>query len=81
MLDCLKELTGTVRNPTEVPREEIISELLKGLDPFTTNLRGRFLMSKEALEGKLGPDGKPRKKKSPPLIDMRRAPGVLQRPR
>jgi hypothetical protein len=60
LLDAAKMLTGTVRNPTEVPREEIIGGLMQGLDPFTTNLRGRFLMSKEAIEGKLGPDGKPR---------------------
>jgi hypothetical protein len=76
-----KQILGTLRNPTEVPREEIIGGLLQGLDPFTAGLRGRFLMSQEALEGKLGPDGKPRKKKSAPLIDLRKAPGVMQRPR
>jgi hypothetical protein len=81
LLDPLKMLLGTLRNPTEVPRDEIIGGLMQGLDPFTSNLRGRFLMSKEAIEGKLGPDGKPRIKKKTLSVDMRRAPGVLQRPR
>lgn len=81
LLDCLKELTGTVRNPTEVPRDEIIGGLLQGLDPFTGGMRARFLMSREMMEGKLGPDGKPRRRKSPTTIDMRKTPGVLPRPR
>jgi hypothetical protein len=81
LLDPLKQILGTVRLPTEVPREEIIGGLLQGLDPFTGGMRARFLMSKEAQEGKLGPDGKPRKKKTAPQIDMRRSPGVMSRTR
>ena len=81
LMDPLKYILGTVRNPTEVPSEEIIEGMLQGLDPFTAGLRGRFLMSTEALQGKLGLDGKPRHKKNAPLVDLRRAPGVMQRPR
>lgn len=76
-MDCLKELSGALRNPTEIPAMEAISEELSHLDPFTTNLRARFLMSDLAAQGKLGPDGKVRKGKAAPMIDMRRRPGVL----
>ena len=81
MLDCAKMLTGTVRNPTEVPQDEIIAGQLVGLDAFTGGMRHRFLMSQEATSGKLGLDGKPKSKNKALLVDMRKAPGVMQRPR
>lgn len=81
LLDCLKMLLGTVKNPTEVPQDELIAAQLVGLDAFSGGMRHRFLMSQEAMSGKLGLDGKPKGKKKVPAIDMRRAPGVLPRPR
>ena len=76
--DCMKYLTGSLRNPTEVPLAEIMEEKLAGLDAMTAPLRARFLMSSMALTGKLGPDGKPRMKKVAPAIDLRRSPGVIR---
>jgi hypothetical protein len=73
--DCMKYLTGSLRNPTEIPVAELMDEKLVGLDALTAPLRARFLMSSMALTGKLGPDGQPRKKKSR-VIDLRRSPGV-----
>jgi hypothetical protein len=79
--NCFKMILGTVRNPTEVPQDELIAAQLVGLDAFSGGMRHRFLMSQEAMQGKLGLDGKPKGKKKVPAIDMRRAPGVLRRPR
>jgi hypothetical protein len=79
LLDPLKQILGTVRNPTMISSEEIIAGLLTGLDPFTAGLRGRFLMSVEAQTGRLNPDGTLKKAKSPPRIDMRRAPSMGRR--
>jgi hypothetical protein len=81
LLDPLKQILGTVRNPTAIPSEEIIAGQIEGLDMFAGPMRGRFLMSAEALGGKLGIDGKPKKRKSPLSIDMRKGPGFLRRPR
>lgn len=72
--DCLKYLTGLLRNPAAIDPMEAITEEVSKLDPFTANRRARFLMSELARQGKLGPDGKPRKKGAR-QIDMRRAPG------
>lgn len=76
--NCMKYLTGSLRNPTEVPLAEIMEEKLAGLDAMTAPLRARFLMSSMALTGKLGPDGKPRQKKVATVIDLRRSPGVIR---
>jgi len=81
LLDPLKQILGTVRNPTAIPSEEIIAGQIEGLDMFTGPMRGRFLMSAEALGGKLNLDGTLKKPKSPLRIDMRKGPGCLQRPR
>jgi hypothetical protein len=79
LLDPLKQILGTVRNPTMISSEEIIAGLLTGLDPFTAGMRGRFLMSVEAQTGRLNPDGTLKKAKSAPRIDMRRTPSVGRR--
>jgi hypothetical protein len=79
LLDPLKQILGTVRNPTMISSEEIVAGQLHGLDPFTAGLRGRFLMSVEAQTGRLNIDGTLKKAKSPPRIDMRRAPTVGRR--
>jgi hypothetical protein len=75
-LDPCKYLTGTLRNPTAIDPMESISEEISKLDPFTANLRARFLMADLGKHGKLGPDGKPRSKAAP-VIDLRKRPGVL----
>ena len=76
-LDALKELTGTLRNPTEIPFQEVIdADLKKVTDPNTKVFRARFLMSQAAMMGKIGPDGKVTNK-SAPVIDLRRGRGVV----
>lgn len=69
--DCLKYLTGLLRNPAEIDPIEAVREEISKLDPFTANIRARFLLGDLS---KLGPDGK-LKKKGAKQIDMRLAPG------
>jgi hypothetical protein len=73
-LDACKMLTGTVRSGTMVPFEEYLEERMQGVtDPLTQSMRSRFLMSEAMLSGKIGLDGKPRKKgKAAPIVDLRR---------
>jgi hypothetical protein len=74
LLDCMKMLSGTIRNPSSIPFEEHLNqELSKVTDPLTQSIRARFLMSEAMLTGKIGLDGKPRKNgKSAPIVDLRR---------
>jgi hypothetical protein len=75
-LDVCKMVTGLLRNPTEIPAMEAIERELAGLEPLTQNLRARFLMSDLASQGKLNPDGTPRKGKGAPRVDMRLRPSI-----
>lgn len=80
-LDCLKMMSGTIRSGTPVPFEEYLAERMEGVtDPLTQSMRARFLMSEAMLTGKIGLDGKPRKKGKPaPVVDMRRSRGATGR--
>jgi hypothetical protein len=80
LLDCMKEMTGALRAGAVQPFEEILDEQLKKVtDPLTQSMRARFLMSEAMLTGKIGLDGKPRKKAMAPKVDLRRHPGVISR--
>jgi len=79
-LDCLKEMTGTLRNPTDVPFEEELQEKLEQVtDPTTKVLRTRYLMTEAMLQGKIGPDGKVRHGKTAVTVDLRRSPSIGSR--
>ena len=78
LIDPAKYLLNTVRNPTLIDSSEYIESQMQGLDPLTAGLRGRFLMSKEAMMGKLGPDGQPRSRRPLRSIDLRKGRGVLR---
>jgi hypothetical protein len=80
--NCLKEMTGTLRNPTDVPFEEELREKMGDVsDPFTKQMRARYLMSEAMLHGKIGPDGKVRHKKTAVVVDLRRSPSMGRMPR
>ena len=79
-LDCMKEITGALRSPTEIPGAEELEDQLNNakLDPTTRQVRARFVLSKMAQEGKIDfRTGQPRKGKGALQIDLRRAPNAM----
>ena len=78
-MDPLKQILGTLRNPTEADPKEALEKALEGLDPFTAHIKNQWMMSDLARQGKLGPDGKPRKGHGAPRVDLRKRHGVYSR--
>jgi hypothetical protein len=77
-LDSFKAVLGTLRNSAAIDPNEAVAEAIEGLDPFAAQLTSKWIMSKLARDGKLGPDGRPRANgKSAQRIDLRRSRGVL----
>lgn len=77
--DPLKYITGMLRNPTQIPAHEAIEAAVENLEPMTAGIRRRFLMSELAMSGKLGPDGKPKKGRAAPVVDLRKRPTITRR--
>jgi hypothetical protein len=79
LLDTLKEILGTLRNPAAIDPNEALEAAIEGKDPMTAQIASRWMMSDLARQGKLDARGRPTKKHGAVSVDLRRRHGIYGR--
>ena len=79
ILDCLKEVLGTLRNSAAIDPQEAVNAAIQGKDQFTAQIASRWVMSDLARQGKLDAQGRPTIKHGAVSVDLRKRRGMYGR--